>query len=552
MHPNPSSLVFAALLICLLAACGPLTPLPAPLPAPVNTLEPSATATRLPPFVKFLPGSLTQPPYVSRTPPPRATVDEVYMFRTETPLPGNWKTYTNPALNLSLRYPSNWQVQTSAPGVTRASGPDGFFELSTRAFRPSSFIGVLNLCVLDANDPALSALYGPLPAFHSSWRISNVDGIDNCMVVPSTPAGTQAVAYIRDPLPEAREQVLVFHADVAHFSGLLSSLEFSGFIPETPVVDLMGSPFCDEAPQGEALITRQVGELQISEYALANATCQPWKNFDGFQARVRKLKFDREALESRATAMKLDSANRALAPFGYRVGLHPPSSNIFDLFRGTQLVLGNFHNLGPVMVNAAGDDFILWVMKDGLENSQYPVEIRSAGLQTYLSQEEGNRSTWAGADLIRYEYAASPLSSVGAHLRADITSNGATIQTLSIPAEGPAGPYLHGLWSWQGHWVMLVKDSLFENGELQNLKLGYDEIFDWHLVNEKPFFLMSGKKGFGMVYDGQELPIYYDDLLHGLCCGYGVYNVQDFATGSLFYALRDGVWYLVVVTVVTA
>src|SRR5512133_3691832 len=51
-----------------------------------------------------------------------------------TPIPATWKTFTSPALNVTLRYPDNWKIETAAQKATRASGPDGFFEISTRTY----------------------------------------------------------------------------------------------------------------------------------------------------------------------------------------------------------------------------------------------------------------------------------------------------------------------------------------------------------------------------------------------------------------------------------
>lgn len=75
---------------------------------------------------------------------------------------------------------------------------------------------------------------------------------------------------------------------------------------------------------------------------------------------------------------------------------------------------------------------------------------------------------------------------------------------------------------------------------------GYDEIFDWNLVNEKPLFAARRAERFMLVYDGQELPVTYDDIAHGdVCCETGLYDFQPLADGALFYARRDGVWFFV-------
>ena len=55
---------------------------------------------------------------------------------------------------------------------------------------------------------------------------------------------------------------------------------------------------------------------------------------------------------------------------------------------------------------------------------------------------------------------------------------------------------------------------------------------------------------YGISYAGQELPLRYDDIIHGqLCCDPGRYSIISTPTGAWFYALRDDIWYLVHVQV---
>ena len=158
----------------------------------------------------------------------------------------------------------------------------------------------------------------------------------------------------------------------------------------------------------------------------------------------------------------------------------------------------------------------------------------------------GFNSIWVGADLILFDYSKDKLFPVGAAVLVNISSNGHKIGTISIPQMGPAGSPLRGLWNWQNRWVMEVAGVLLQVGELQNLKLGYGEIFDWQLVSEKLFFLMRQGKSFGVVYNGQMLPLRFDDIIHGdLCCVPARYTIQNSPNGPLFCALKEGVWFLV-------
>jgi hypothetical protein len=460
-----------------------------------------------------------------------------------TAIPDTWKSFTNASLNVTLRYPENWHLETS----TRASGLDGFFELSTRAYSASEFDRLVNLCVLDANDPGLTSIYGLFP-FISDWQgwdVQRQAWIGNgCVVLPSESAGSQAVLYARDTRPETRNQLLMLRADAAHFGGILSSLRFVEFSAQELSTGYYDSPFCKEAPKAAPVTTRQVDNLVISEYAIANATCDPWKHFDGFQTRLTSLSIDRSAIQERDTKTSLENANRALAPFGYQLVTHSSSIQTFDLLKGTDAIIKGLTNFSAVSVNVAGDDFIMWVQDNF--TSTAPSEVRSSGVRTLTVWDDGFNSTWVGADLIAFDYSKDKLFPVGAPALVDISSNGRKIRTFSIPQMSPAGSPVRGLWSWQNHWVMEVAGVLLQDGELQNLKLGYEEIFDWHLVNDKPFFLMRQGKSFGVVYAGQVLPLWFDDIIYGdLCCDPARYTIQNSPNGSLFYALKGGVWFLV-------
>lgn len=100
---------------------------------------------------------------------------------------------------------------------------------------------------------------------------------------------------------------------------------------------------------------------------------------------------------------------------------------------------------------------------------------------------------------------------------------------------------------WNGHWVLEAGNVLVIDGEEPYQKLGFQQIFMWNLVKDKPaFFFQKGSK-FGISYDGQILPLQYDEIANGLCCeasGNNPYIGSDFAR---FLGKRNGVWYYVLV-----
>ena len=102
---------------------------------------------------------------------------------------------------------------------------------------------------------------------------------------------------------------------------------------------------------------------------------------------------------------------------------------------------------------------------------------------------------------------------------------------------------------WHGHWILAARDFLIQDGEIINEKLGYEEIFSWGLVEDKPIYLFRKGPRIGLSYDGKILALEYQNVARYLCCGYAVNNPQIDSNGLHFYGKRNGVWYYVVVDV---
>ena len=100
---------------------------------------------------------------------------------------------------------------------------------------------------------------------------------------------------------------------------------------------------------------------------------------------------------------------------------------------------------------------------------------------------------------------------------------------------------------WNDHWVWAAGDFLIQDGEIINEKLGVQEIFLWRVNNDKPVFLFRKAGRVGLSYDGNVLPLEYQDVARYLCCGYAVNNPILSDTEARFFAVRDGVWYYVVI-----
>ncbi len=80
-----------------------------------------------------------------------------------------------------------------------------------------------------------------------------------------------------------------------------------------------------------------------------------------------------------------------------------------------------------------------------------------------------------------------------------------------------------------------------------NAKLGFGEIFNWTLLKGKPLYFFRKGPNVGISYDEKFLPLQYQDVAHGLCCGPAQNNPSVGEDSLSFFGKRDGLWYYVVV-----
>jgi hypothetical protein len=511
-----------------------------PLP---ETIQPASTSVPIASASKLLEAVETTP---SNPPPPSA-------------IPSSWLIYNSIPLHLEFRYPANWLAESA----TRYSGPDGYFELSLRPYPASEFDSLITLCVLGGNENKPAA-FGMFPMV-STWQgasspESEVAGY-GCTINPSPdsarPAESQAILYARYPQPWSQDNLLVLRTDSAHFDGILSTLSFTGSVTATPhPINIYDAPACAIPLKDSQPVVSTANGLKITEYPIVNSGCDPWAHFDGFQARVRALNLDAPGWYDLDRQHRAEAANELLLSFGYRLerrsyqlsklpgSTAPDQILVFDLYKGSERLVSNITQIGPVSVKATGDDFILWVQDTF--NSQPPIEVRLNSLRILDWWESGFNTAWIGTALVRFDYDSSHLFPVGAASQAHVYRDDEPIFTFTIPQPGPAGNPIQWLWAWQDHWVMEAGNVVVQDGILQNPLLGYEEMFDWHLVNGQPFFLFSKAGSYGLSYADEAAPVYYKDIIHGLlCCEPSVYAVKSNTKGAWFFALRNGIWYLV-------
>ena len=143
---------------------------------------------------------------------------------------------------------------------------------------------------------------------------------------------------------------------------------------------------------------------------------------------------------------------------------------------------------------------------------------------------------YAGGKRVTWE-----LEEAGLYSRVWTKMDAERVYAFLFPMLEPFSVRLHG---WDDRWVLEVDGSLVIDGRLVNLELGYGEIFGWQLVQGKPFFFFEKDGRYGISYDGSELPLAYDQILHRQTYS-DVLDVHTNPQMAWFYAQRDGTWYYV-------
>jgi len=123
-------------------------------------------------------------------------------------------------------------------------------------------------------------------------------------------------------------------------------------------------------------------------------------------------------------------------------------------------------------------------------------------------------------------------------------SNGEIIYTLAIVSMPNKYPRFI---AWNYHWILQWEDLAIQDGEILNKKLGFQEMFNWSLVQDKPTYFFRKGSGIGISHDGQIFPIKYQEVAHGMCCSPAANNPGMGNDSIRFFGKRDGIWYYVVV-----
>ena len=238
---------------------------------------------------------------------------------------------------------------------------------------------------------------------------------------------------------------------------------------------------------------------------------------------------------------RVEEINSRLAPFDYKFEFREPVSlEQWRLLHQEELLLDDITTIHQLVISASGSHFALVVYAENFGN----LLVQETG----VSQWNRSDMPWRLAEPIFVgEELLFPVLEPG--MGQVQVRKGEETEYAFTTLPGASNP-VQGFWAWQGGWLMELDGFLIQDGQILNDSGGYDELFGWRLLNGQPFFFFRRGEWVGISYAGQVLPLAYEDVYHGGCCGYGLFNPWWNERLVGFFALREGQWYHVMVGVV--
>jgi hypothetical protein len=134
-----------------------------------------------------------------------------------------------------------------------------------------------------------------------------------------------------------------------------------------------------------------------------------------------------------------------------------------------------------------------------------------------------------------------------------ITRDGEEIYRIDTGAPRPMSA-IQGFFVYDDHWVLETNyytddrpfaGTITVDGVLLNEQEGYDQAFNAQTIAGKLLYLYEHEGKIDAWYDGQLIPLGYEEVPHYACCSAGEMNPYRGQDVVSFFAVGQGTWYLV-------
>jgi hypothetical protein len=440
--------------------------------------------------------------------------------------------YVDPEAQFSLSLPSGWSISDDEGFFT---GPVSTLRLSYLPEMAFTF-PVNRVCQRLANTSIG-------PAYQI--QIYPFGNVEACLLIPYPQLSTSsAKIVVENPNGEPEQRYFYLESDQETLEALTGSLKLlNPAAGREPFPYPTGSMRAEDVTFWSQVRSAPV-ELTAEEHAVVENSVDSPVRFEFLRHIPEKILDKRAAWRENPPEKRIANNNLLLQPLGLSLELKDTAEmTLYELYQGDELLLDEISHAWPVSISSGGSSAVL------------TVEIWNDGYRlVHLFNGEITINEWDMGSSLFF-----PPVNQGEELltlRWDWNVNEVQVwsgsrRIYSFASLFLVAPPVHGLWSWHDHWLVEIDGFLIQDGMNLNERLGFDEAFGWQLLNGKPFYFFRKGPRVGIVYDGQVLPYYYEDVPHYRCCEPAMFNKAGNEDMVWFYGLRDGIWYYVEVGIFT-
>jgi hypothetical protein len=297
--------------------------------------------------------------------------------------------------------------------------------------------------------------------------------------------------------------------------------------------------------------------LSIEIYALQGPPGTDPLTFSPVQGTQAQILLNHQIVRDQDPLILLDKANQALQPFGYKIETNQPSeivsTNTYTLTKdGYPIFNQRVSGFMPVSVNSDGTDFMMAMDAAGGEYLVNTKGVQKGGLGVGPGLPP---PVFVNDEVLTATQTYSDTTS-GSNGQAIVSLDNREIFTTSIGSPSPVSA-LRGLWSDGNTWTLEVArtrgDSnnfqvigeIYQDGISLNLKFGFQSTFGYQILGDKPFYFYQKNDQIGISYDGQEIPLGFEEIPHYNCCSGAELNPRQYTSLVDLFARKGQAWYFV-------
>lgn len=454
------------------------------------------------------------------------------------------QVYIDPDGWYSVFIPADWKNNEIEGSF---SGENGFFETG---YLPEMMYmqHPANICHWLANIDSKSTYEIIAP--------TNLSSIARSCQLRSLPGITPPIAQeiIENPTAEYEQRFFYIKTDKEHYEEIIGTFTWLRPVDRYEESSFYPMPLRPEDASFWENASPIPAGFSVKEYVLPPEAQTANPSRTGFLKFIPQDAVQEERKPGTVVFAKTwDDINEKIKPFGYEFRAASPVY-LRQLFKDGILLIDNIYNTPEIGVFSTLEGeriaFIVHSLKD-FNLGRYA----DKNVVRYLVQND-SITIWEDGPGHHLDPERPPIVRKGEFLwmqvaeykHVEVINSHRDVLFSFVTYFGARLPIGH-FGAWNDHWFLQIGNFVIQEGEILNEKFGFEETFDWRLINDKPFYFFRKGQRVGISYDGQFLPIYYHDVIHGYCCSLALHNPHGDENSIRFFGRRDGIWNYVIVEV---